>query len=180
MLCGFDGGAATMTTTMTATTMTMWLSNFLHPSVSHLSEWGIPGVCRVWTEMLNQIRQMKFEEIDDQVDYELLNCFNGWDRRLGEGIQRMGMGMCVLKSVWPDLAKFRHFRKKNLNPFWHSFEGLFSNWHNFEPYFWKWFCYWVNFHCCKWQNIKQIIQPSSHTGSYICEGKVIRNSQGAF
>ena len=112
MLCGFDGGAATMTTTMTATTMTMWLSNFLHPSVSHLSEWGIPGVCRVWTEMLNQIRQMKFEEIDDEVDYELLNCFNGWDRRLGEGIQRMGMAMCVLKSVWPDLVNFATFAKK--------------------------------------------------------------------
>ena len=43
---------------------------------------------------------------------------------------------CVYLSqcdrIW---LNFATFAKKNLNPFWHSFEGLFSNWHNFEPYF---------------------------------------------
>ena len=47
-----------------------------------------------------------------------------------------------VKTVWPELGKFRHFGKKiHLWPFP---KGLFSIWRNFEPTFSKKLCFWVN------------------------------------
>ena len=62
----------------------------------------------------------------------------------------------VLKRVWPDLAKFRHFGKikKAKGQFWND---LFSIWQKFEPIFsnFKWLL--ANFHWSKRPNIQQII-----------------------
>ena len=57
------------------------------------------------------------------------------------------------QTVWPDLAKFRHFGKK-FNRLWQFCRaylvlGKILNllWQNND-------CYWANFHCCKWPKLR--------------------------
>ena len=52
---------------------------------------------------------------------------------------------------------------KNVINLWQFFEGLFSVWQNCEPTWANFMCYWAKVHCCKWQNIERINQPSGHT-----------------
>ena len=70
--------------------------------------------------------------------------------------------LSCLPPVWPDLAK-------NL-PLWlkfhvlgQCFECLLSIWQNFDPPLAKMFCYWVEFHCCKWPKTKKLTLPCSQT-----------------
>ena len=45
---------------------------------------------------------------------------------------------------------------QNILLLWLNLEGLFSIWQNFELSWAKVLCYWANFYCCKWPNIKQL------------------------
>ena len=71
--------------------------------------------------------------------------------------------MCEWNPVGPDLAIFRQFGKI-LKVFWKMFSAYqyLANFLPFSANIFEW--NWANFHCCKWSNIEQIIQPSGHTG----------------
>ena len=49
-------------------------------------------------------------------------------------------------SVWPDLAKFRHFGNI-LQMFCQLFEGLISMWQTFKPTLENSLCFWAYLHC---------------------------------
>ena len=66
-------------------------------------------------------------------------------------------------AVWPDLAKFRHFRRL-LKDFWQNFEPTLANLWTYL----LWRINWANFHRCKWSDIDQIKYQSGHT--VVCPG----------
>ena len=61
-------------------------------------------------------------------------------------------------SVWPDLAKFRHFGIVS--------ESLSNIWPNFESSLAKFVCFWSNLFCCKWPSLINNLTIWSHCRNY--------------
>ena len=70
-----------------------------------------------------------------------------------------------LWSVWPDLAKFRHFGAKLKSL------AILIRFILYLPKFCTYFgkFYWANFQCCEWPNVWEIMQPhwSHWLGSHL-------------